>query len=570
MIYLNSLLKHWIFLLNLSDSEVLQSYMDFQNLPLSLPPLLLYAETHFRFFRHFPSLIYRKAPEIVFDAPGRCMTHRKLPVSLIINDIVKFPIEINRVEIAVSHNSGCHKIFSSDDVGRYEIYAERPEQRFFMFEFSADSLPPGSIYLICKAIVSYFRKKFVVVNDNIPFMSHKPLRTVITDTPFPGNRKSEYGDMHIHTSYSRSHVEFGPPISVTGRMAEASGLSFCGITDHSYDIECSMANYLKKDESGNNWERIIRETECSRECLLLPGEEVSALNSRNRSVHIGVCGKGVFIKGNNDGARRFSKQENDYHVGEVADKARSENRIAFGAHPGSVPSLIHRTLLKRGKWRSTDVPETLSVLQIANGSLTSNSFGRALRLWISLLLQKRRISIIAGNDSHGDFSRYRCIKFPFVSTLEMFERFMGNCRTGIYREGILKSRDDVKSHILAGRTFITNGPYIDISKNEIPLVSNCVLDRRPENLRVSALSSKEFGEITRVRVIAGDYREVSEKTLKDIAPKEGCLHYTAGINLPQEFNSGYIRAEVMSSKDSNGPSRHAYTSPVYLRLTPSA
>ena len=32
---------------------------------LPVPLMLLYAETHFRFFRFFPSLIYRREPDVI-------------------------------------------------------------------------------------------------------------------------------------------------------------------------------------------------------------------------------------------------------------------------------------------------------------------------------------------------------------------------------------------------------------------------------------------------------------------------------------------------------------------------
>jgi len=36
--------------------------------------IFLYPETHFRFFKFFPSLLFKKTPEIVFDAPRRIRT----------------------------------------------------------------------------------------------------------------------------------------------------------------------------------------------------------------------------------------------------------------------------------------------------------------------------------------------------------------------------------------------------------------------------------------------------------------------------------------------------------------
>ena len=50
--------------------------------------------------------------------------------------------------------------------------------------------------------------------------------------------------MHVHSQYSQSHVEFGPPLKVIDEMANACGLDFTAVTDHSYDLSCAMDDYL--------------------------------------------------------------------------------------------------------------------------------------------------------------------------------------------------------------------------------------------------------------------------------------------------------------------------------------
>jgi hypothetical protein len=75
----------------------------------SLPKLLLagallfflYAETHYH-FRFAPSLLYRRRPEIIADAPHRLEPGKALPVLLIIKDAHRFPVALQQVRAEIS------------------------------------------------------------------------------------------------------------------------------------------------------------------------------------------------------------------------------------------------------------------------------------------------------------------------------------------------------------------------------------------------------------------------------------------------------------------------------------
>ena len=82
--------------------------------------------------------------------------------------------------------------------------------------------------------------------------------------------------------------------------------------------------------------------------------------------------------------------------------------------PGARSGFLQRIFLKRGRWEKEDFKETLHGFQALNSGFT-NSWERGKALWLELLQQGVRLPLLAGNDAHGDFSRYRAIKTPFLN-----------------------------------------------------------------------------------------------------------------------------------------------------------
>jgi len=104
-------------------------------------PTLLYAETHFRFFRFFPSLIYKKEPEIIFDLPRRLEPGYDLPVILIINDIDRFPVECISVDITISRPSKTTQLFQFQNIKNYIIKKPFPSQsEIYLFTIPRNKL----------------------------------------------------------------------------------------------------------------------------------------------------------------------------------------------------------------------------------------------------------------------------------------------------------------------------------------------------------------------------------------------------------------------------------------------
>ncbi|MDO5575516.1 MAG: hypothetical protein Q4F84_00435 [Fibrobacter sp.] len=252
---------------------------------LSVPLLMMYAETHFRFFPLFPSFLYKKEPEILFDAPAYLKPATDLPVALIINDLETFEVNPIDVSITLSQHNQTPRLFHFDNLNEYEIdHQFRNNIRVFIFFIKRQEIPDGDIFINCRLSMSKPKKKKreIVLNDNLATSSKLPLKCHVVSCPLPGSSLCSYGDLHVHSVFSKSQVEFGPPLQLIDLFASSMGLSFVGITDHSYDLACSKNNYLVQDKSLEQWKRLSEEFAGDNfKTILLQGEEISCLNGKN-------------------------------------------------------------------------------------------------------------------------------------------------------------------------------------------------------------------------------------------------------------------------------------------------
>lgn len=475
----------------------------------SLPFLALYAETHFRFFRLFPSFLFMRQPEVIFDAPRRLGPGQDLPIVLIVNDCHRFPARLTECAVAVSGQQSKPERFDFPDLAAFEVeHPWRAFMRAFILPVPRSKLSSGRVFITCRITINCGKKRHIVINDNLRTTQKKSFSCVIADAVLPGSKFCSYGDLHVHSQYSQSHVEFGPPLQVIDKVAHASGLSFVGITDHSYDLACSMENYLLPDPDLQRWKLQQKELSDSKKftTILIPGEEISCLNSRKEVVHL--CGLGMqnFIPGSLDGARKGRTRERHYSLGEAVEAIHKQKGIASAAHPGVRQGFLERLFLFRGEWSEQDLRHNaIDAMQLFNNGF-SLSFNAGKILWLKMLQQGLKVPLLAGNDAHGDFNRYRAITIPFFSIGENICRYMGSGRTGIY--GRPDSISGLIDGIHNGATFITTGPFAALCSSTSPADSIPTQQQRPGNLAevyVHAISTPEFGALRNVTVYAGGY-----------------------------------------------------------------
>jgi hypothetical protein len=535
--------------------------------PELIPPLLvLYAETHFRFFRLQPSFLYRRAPEIVFDMPRRTMRGTTIPVSLVINDIDKFPVEIQSVTIAISQHGRTTIGLRTGDIAAAEVHHPLTRHsRAYLFAFPSSQLETGEFFVNCTAEIHLRGQTRHVLNDNLPTTSKAPFRGWLTEEPLPVSSRAAYGDLHVHSHYSRSHVEFGPPLSVIRCMANAYGLDFVALTDHSYDLCSRSDNYLAYDPDARRWQMMMEETKRTATATteLIVGEEVSAANERGRTVHL--CGLGLsrFVPGSRDGARFDAPKNTTLTLDKAMRAIHDQGGVTMAAHPGARPGMLERVLLGRGSWDARDVSDKLDVFQALNDGF-AGSWYRARRLWIERLLDGMRLPLAAGNDSHGDFNRYRSIGIPFLSIHENPHRHLSYSRTGIYAKPAGTSA--IIDALRRGRTFVTTGPFIDCILPHSPeksLIGEEIPLRECTCVTVTATSTYEFGSPCLLRVFRGDYASRREKPLvvQDMDGTETTVAFRLELDRGEE--PGYIRAEVVCRR-TDGQTTQAVTSPWYL------
>ncbi len=531
--------------------------------PAPVFPVFLYAETHFRFFSGFPNLLFKREPEIIFDLPRRCDPGKDLPVVLVVNDVHMFPLQVISVSVTVSRQAARPILFKFDAPASFLLQHPLGAQaNVFCFPLERSKLPLGKVYVNCKAIVTNGRRRYEVLNDNLFSSSKLPFSSVLADQDLPGSKQCSYGDFHVHSQFSQSHVEFGPPVNIIDIVSDTCGLDFVAITDHSYDLCCDISDYLKTDNGLARWKCLSADFSKPGKfkSIMILGEEVSAINSQGKAVHLCAAGIKDFVSGSADGAR--SNKLPTMKIQEVADRVHKQNGLAIAAHPGSRFGLLQRIFLNRGNWSSSDMAKDIDAVQaVNNGFGTSWKVGK--RLWIQQLLKGRRLPLVAGNDSHGDFNRYRFIGIPFVAVSENFERYLSSCRTGIYRK--VSSQKDVLDAVRDGETFVTNGPFISLTTcksdtNDTPVSRLIPKDCKCLSLRVTG--NYEFGKPHAISIYAGTVGEESERTIFSGSYKNQD-EIAETINFESRPERGYVRAEATCLTE-HGSTTFAATSPMYF------
>ncbi|MDR3012998.1 MAG: CehA/McbA family metallohydrolase [Chitinispirillales bacterium] len=518
-----------------------------------LLPAALYAETHFRFFGWSPSALFRREPEIVFDLPRRITREADLPIVLMVNDAHLYPICIESVQVTISLGPLLFE-FDQSAIQKSEIdHLQRKQLQAYILTVPRSELPPSGGEVFVNACLRYRRIKngtpqnkiYTVLNDNLITSTKFAFRCFIANDDYPGSDFCTFGDVHCHSIFSRSHVEWGPPLEVIDRMAAASGLSFVAVTDHSYDLACDPDNYLRQDKNLRLWKLY-------KSCIdnykgttvLMPGEEISVLNSRKKAVHLCGLGLSEYIPGTLDGARRNIRGDRQLTIDEAIDEIERQGGVSFAAHPGVKAGFMQRIFLRRGMWGADDLCGKLGGIQAANGDFYE-SWKRGKNLWISMIQKGRRIPILGGSDAHGDFNRYRAIGIPFLQIHEAADRYMGFARTGIYGEK-MSDAAGIISKIRDAATFVTNGPFVSICDSRRPEISligsKTIADKT--NLCARAISTKEFGALGAIGVFmmtgtAGEKLIINEKLPPDT--------YDATIPIPTDALSegnSYLRVEA--------------------------
>lgn len=513
------------------------------------PAIALYPEIHYR-FRFFPfSRYYRRRPEILSDAPHRLEPGQDLPVLLLIKDAHLFPFELQEVQL----QARCRDRLLTRVIGLNETIQSRLWHRVERLSLPDESPAEWEISSIWQIRLN--SRQCRIVNDNLPGLSHTPLKVVQSGHPLPRLPGWHFGDLHAHTFFTEDQVEFGAPLAAYPELGHAQGLSFAFAADHAYDLDDPPNSYFVRDPELRKFHARAEELASLNErfrdqFVLLPGFELTVANHRGRNVHLLMLGQTEFLPGSGDSAEKWLRTKSELSVGRALARL-TPGALAFAAHPASHPPLLQRLLLGRGRWEGADLQnDELCGLQVWNGE-PSEDFQAALNAWRDGLLEGRRWKIIAGSDAHGNFNRYRQIGFPMIRLEEADRHVFGTVRTGVYcPEGV--KAEILLHHLRHGRSFISDGPFADIE-----------IARSGEDAvtaRAVALSTSEFGALNEIKILWGKSGAPSERILlKENAQQR---ERWGGV-IPLEEKEGYLRLEVKTDAG-----RRCLTNPIYFSVPP--
>ncbi len=502
-----------------------------------------YAETHF-LFPVLPVSRYRRSfPEIIADSPRRVEPGHHLPVLIIVKDAHRWQITLNSVIIRWCDRSLPPMEFPINE------QIDRPYWSYLL-SIPTESLPKKQLDFDVIIKASRNNQDHIITNHNYVGISPKPLTVNISQHPFPKPSGWVVGDLHVHTRYTDDQVEFGAPVTATALIAQAQGLDFYAATDHSYNLDDTWTNPLKNDPNLPKYKALNTEIEhWNRDrggtLTVIPGEEVSSGNQRDRNLHLLVLGPGNFIPGKGDSAEAWLPKPPDLSTQHIVSTL-NDQRVALAAHPEVDFPYLERLLLGRGCWEPADFRhQNLTGIQIVRGH-DSIPFRHGVNLWIRLLLQGLRLTLTAGSDAHGDFNRYIYVRTPMLTLGQRSHPVFGEALT------LLPAPDSVDvpsliSQIRYGTTGITNGPGIGLTfrdnhgtwysiGNDVP--------QRDGTAALNIITTPEFGPIDSIWLWAGNRKLHAEELAWFHQPSSNTYQFEREIPIRMHKHWNYLRAEV--------------------------
>jgi len=531
----------------------------------------LYAEIHYR-FKFIPSRLFYRQPEIIADAPHRLDCKQALPILVIIKDAHRFPIELQSINARINLETAKGKSFCL-------FNSREPIRAPFWWRTFQIAIPDewrGHLaHLDIEMVYRCGKRQFRCANDNYHGASHAPLRVYFANEPLPALPNFWHGELHCHTEATSDQVEFGAPLEAMIELAQAQGLNFFAATDHSYDLDDFPDNYLKNDPALRKWhalqERLKRSNEKHRDFVIIPGEEVSAGNARRRNVHFLIFNHAEFLPGSGDSAERWFRTEPELSIHEILEQIGAAS-LAFAAHPETPAPFLERLLLRRGQWEWSDYQHPrLNGLQIWNGALEGVSEGASR--WRELLLAGKKLFIIAGNDAHGNFNRFRQVGIPHLKMREHYWHLFGRTRTAVWLEDQL-NLTSLLAALKNGSACITTGPVMDLkllTPNGRMVRLGETTNEPVKTLLLEARSSAEFGPLQKVVIWRGNLQKSTERVLFEQTQFIEPYKFSAAVPLNFAEGEYYVRGEVLSAGSHFLPEPllpcQALTNPIWVKPT---
>lgn len=534
--------------------------------PFEWLSLLLYAETHYR-FRYFFSFLKKSEPEFIADAPFRIEPGKSIPLLLLSKDADKYPGSLLRATAILRGTGYEHRVklidkpITLDKKWWWKVVHIDPK------DFT------GWVEIDVRFELQGKNGGYTYKNDNHRTSSHKPLRVFVSKHSLPRFKGLHYGDAHTHSHYTEDQVEFGAPLEASTMLSKSLGLSFFAVTDHSYDLDDKVDDYLHNDPALPKWHSLQHEVRELNKRIkgfsILRGEEVSCRNQAGQNVHMLLLGTKSFVPGSGDSAERWFRTRSEHSIASIL-AGKGSRTYAFAAHPAEDVPFLQRLLLHRGNWMESDThSRKLTGVQFANGS--QKGFRRGLAQWVSALLLGHRMIALAGNDAHGNFNRFRQLRVPFLFMWESIEHRFGEMRTAVLFStmGSKVSRvteGTILEALASGRCLITNGPIAALSVRSSTGNSGTLgssISGSEFGVFLEAKSTPEFGALKRILLWRGQIGRKKEECILET----GCDDYTYSRQVHVKMKTrGYVRLEVQTSPANEFSQSHhfCFTNPIWI------
>ena len=373
----------------------------------------------------------------------------------------------------------------------------------------------ATIYLrkICdgwEGMIGYSEAKFFEFEVEIKYQgvlwinhsSKTVLRTMFVDR-LPQFEDWYYGDTHYHSIYTENVAEFGGPLVPSLEVAQAVGLDWFFLTDHSWDFtRDKKLHSLKPEEKWVkflDWVSNVSTQQGPDSVLMVPAEEITISNKAIHSV------LGLHMLSFEAGPQGLVQDH--YFVGEStlsealekleSIKSPQAKPLVFAAHPassgntwggdecahikksplfGGLQVFNERVTCERkvfgidvheydlSSWKST-VEKPYRELEKAIEIWRDEFLLPAVREYTNNKKIITPCSILGGSDAHMDFN-FAMRPNPIYAFFKFTDNAFGKVRTLAYIHGFKKTteyrerKDLLLKALRQGRCVVTDGPVV--------------------------------------------------------------------------------------------------------------
>jgi hypothetical protein len=565
-------------------------------------------------------------PYMICDAPFRVKSAgAPLPISVAFHDADNDDVQLQFVEV---FNDATGLLINSYPVWEW---ISSPYRSYLFDDLTAWNFncAAGDTAWI-KVVLHCDDHDWPWIPEEYTFTQHLKVR-VGRDLPaLPG---WYYGDVHDHSQYTNNVYEYGGPLEMFAAAAEAVGLSFVSVSDHSSDF----------DAAGNLWQQMAANCAAySTDAVhLIPAEEVclddnEINNLIDNRIHF-LNHTGIFIRGPEAPLTGSMDTSDEFtRLSQALAQAEEVGGFAYAAHPfQAFDPFVALFGMAMMTWSDENygiarASSAFSGLEVWN---ERNRYRKNVSYWYDLnpfpwednpnwgfentwitdgvaqwdeflsagltqnlvvpAILPQKLFFSAGSDCHGDFNYRTYNSDPIFFDVYATDNAFGCLRTAVFVPGYGPSEipppEELMTAYRLGHSIATDGPFVEIGLDadgdgdlddpgDIRLGGDGVFYANQADMAQVILrweSSEDWGTVQSAAIYRGTASTGSNPELVwTLSPNnywgEQLIPLTTLVSSP----SGgwvYLRAETQGSPLPDD-ARRAFTNPIWLRIdeTPTA